>query len=216
VRPVLCLVTDRARCEGEDRLVEIVEHAAKAGVHLVQVRERDLDAKSLYELVRRCVAAVSGTGTRVLVNDRFDVALAAGAHGVHLPGDGVPARRLRSVAPLGFLIGRSVHALDEAKAVVRDGAVDFLVFGTVFNSTSKPEGTPAGLDALRAVAASVPLPVLAIGGITVERIRSIAAAGASGFAAIGLFSDRAAHGIEHMQTVVMQADLAFDTPRSVP
>lgn len=185
-------------------------------MHLVQVRERDLEAKRLYELVRRCVGAVEGTRTRVLVNDRFDVAVAADAHGVHLPSHGVPARRLRTVAPPGFLIGRSVHALAEAEAVVRDGAVDFLVFGTVFDSTSKPGVTPAGLEALRAVAASVPVPVLAIGGVTLDRIRSIASAGASGFAAIGLFADAAATGIERVQTVVAQASMAFDTPPSVP
>ena len=210
------MVTDRARCDGADRLVEIVGHAAKAGVHLVQVRERDLDAKPLYELVRRCVAAVDGTRTRVLVSDRFDIAIAAGAHGVHLPSDGVPARRLRSMSPRGFLIGRSVHALEEASAAVRDGAVDFLVFGTVFNSSSKPGVTPAGLDALRAVSASVPVPVLGIGGITLDRIRSIASAGASGVAAIGLFVDAATHGVERVQTVVSHASLAFDTPRDVP
>ena len=216
MRPVLCLVTERARCDGEDRLVEIVAHAARAGVHLVQVRERDLEAKPLYELVRRCVAAVKDTRTRILVNDRCDIALAAGAHGVHLPSHGVPAHRLRGIAPRGFLIGRSVHALGEAQAVVRDGGVDFLLFGTVFGSTSKPGVTPAGVGALRAVAASVPIPVLAIGGITLDRIRSIASTGAAGLAAIGLFADAASHGVEGVQTVVAHAQLAFDTPPGVP
>ena len=214
--PVLCLVTDRARCDGEDRLVEIVGHAARAGVHLVQVRERDLDARPLYELVRRCVATVKGTHTRVLVNDRFDVAIAAGAHGVHLPSVGVPAWRLRRIAPPGFLIGRSVHAVEEATTVVREGGVDFLVFGTVFSSASKPGVMPVGVEALRAVAASVPVPVLAIGGITSERIRSIASAGAAGFAAIGLLGETAAAGVERVQTVVARARQAFDTPPGVP
>jgi thiamine-phosphate diphosphorylase len=216
VRPVFCLVTDRTRCDGEERLVEIVGHAARAGVHLVQVRERDLEAKPLSDLVGRCVGAVRGTRTRILVNDRFDVALAAGAHGVHLPSHGVPARRVRSIAPSGFLIGRSVHALHEAVAVVGEGGVDFLLFGTVFSSTSKPGVTPAGLDALRAVAGAVPVPVLGIGGISTDRIRSIASTGAAGFAAIGLFADAAAQGIERVQTVVAHARMMFDTPPGGP
>jgi thiamine-phosphate diphosphorylase len=213
---VLCLVTDRARCDGEDRLVEIVRHAARAGVQLVQVRERDLDAKPLCELVRRCVAAVEGTRTRILVNDRFDVAIAAGAHGLHLPSHGVPARRMRRIAPPGFLIGRSVHALHEATTVVSEGGVDYLLFGTVFSSASKPGVTPAGVEALHAVSAAVPVPVLGIGGITVDRIRSVASAGAAGFAAIGLFADAAAQGLERVQTVVAHARMAFDTPPGVP
>jgi thiamine-phosphate diphosphorylase len=213
---VFCLVTDRTRCDDEDRLVDIVGHAASAGVHLVQVRERDLEAKRLCELVGRCVAAAHGTRTRILVNDRFDVAIAAGAHGVHLPSHGVAARRLRRLCPPGFIIGRSVHAAEEAKAVVADGGVDFLVFGTVFSSTSKPDVAPAGLDALRGVVSSVPVPVLAIGGVTIERIRSLAAAGASGVAAISLFSEAASHGLDRLQTVVAQASVAFDTPPGVP
>jgi thiamine-phosphate pyrophosphorylase len=208
-------VTDRARCDGEDRLVEIVSGAAAAGVHLVQVRETDLDAKALYELVRRCVAAVAGTRTRVLVNDRLDVALAAGAHGVHLPAAGVPAARVRLAAPRGFVVGRSVHASREAVQAVADG-VDYLVFGTVFETGSKPGVTPAGLDALRDVAAAVPVPVLAIGGITVERLGSLAEAGAAGFAAISLFADAAREGRKYLQTLVAQASLAFDTPRRLP
>jgi thiamine-phosphate diphosphorylase len=196
--------------------VDAVRRAAMAGVHLVQVRERHIEARPLHALVCRCVAAVAGTHTRILVNDRVDIALAAGAHGVHLPSHGVPAARVRGMCPPGFLIGRSVHALDEATAAAGDGAVDFLVFGTVFPSASKPALAPAGLEALRAIAAAVPLPVLAIGGITEERIRSVAAAGAAGFAAIGLFADAAAEGGDRLHGIVARASAAFDTPSGVP
>ena len=216
MRPVLCLVTDRARCGGTDRLVDLAGRAAAAGVHLVQVRERDLDARALHDLVAACVAAVKGTRTRVLVNDRFDVALAAGADGVHLPSSGVAARRLRALAPPGFLIGRSVHAVDEATAAVRDGGLDFVVFGTVFASASKPGVPPAGLTALRAVAASVPVPVLAIGGITLDRLPAVAATGAAGIAAIGFFADAFRDEGNRLQTTVSDAALAFDTPSGVP
>jgi thiamine-phosphate pyrophosphorylase len=216
VRAVLCLVTNRARYGGESRLVDAVGEAAAAGVHLVHVRERDLEAKALYMLVRRCVAAVERTRTRILVNDRFDVAVAAGAHGVHLPSFGVPAPRIRAVAPPGFLIGRSVHAVEEATAIGRDGGVDFLVFGTVFATTSKPGAQPAGADALRVVADSVAIPVLAIGGITTTRLRLVASTGAAGFAAIDLFAEAATRGLGALQTLVSAAALAFDTPSDVP
>src|SRR5688572_7868800 len=93
VRPVACMITDRSRLGAgwEDALVARVAAAARDGVDLVQVRERDLDARVLTRVVERCVAAVARTRTRVLVNDRVDVALAAGAHGVHLRGDSMPA-----------------------------------------------------------------------------------------------------------------------------
>src|SRR5262245_51608775 len=104
------MVTDVGRLEGDRQaqLTERVTAAASAGVHLVQVRERDLDARPLTRLVARLVEAVRGTRARVLVNDRIDVALAAGAHGVHLRGDSVPAPRARQLAPPPFIIGRSV------------------------------------------------------------------------------------------------------------
>jgi thiamine-phosphate diphosphorylase len=209
------MVTDRARSDGEDRLVQVVGFAAAAGVHLVQVRERDLEAKVLLDLVRRCLSAVERTHTRVLVNDRVDVALAAGAHGVHLPSRGVPAQRIRRMAPPGFLIGRSVHGIEEATAVVRAGGLDFLVFGTVFPSGSKPGVRPAGVEGLREVAATVPIPVLGIGGITAERIETVISAGAAGIAAIGLFADASQDGPDGLHRLVTQA-LRVDTPRAVP
>src|SRR5512134_2250555 len=122
MRPVACMITDRRRVAGgEDALVQRVAAAAVAGVNLVQVRERDMEARDLSRLVTRCVAAVRGTHTRILVNDRRDVALPAGAHGVHLRGDSLPASRARSLAPIGFLIGRSVHTSAEAVVAYADG-----------------------------------------------------------------------------------------------
>ena len=124
--PLIYMITDRRRLGSgaEEALVRRVAAAARAGVHLVQIRERDLDGGPLMRLVARCVDAVRGTRTRVLVNDRLDVALAAGAHGVHLRGDSMPADRARRVAPAGFVIGRSVHAGGEAERVAADGGAD--------------------------------------------------------------------------------------------
>ena len=189
MRPVLCLITDRQRLGAgwERATVERVRAAARAGVDLVQVRERDLDGGPLVGLVRACVEAVGATHTRVLVNDRLDVALAAGAHGVHLRADSVPEDRMRGFVPTGFLIGRSVHSVEEATTAFSAEALDYLIFGTVFETASKPGREAAGLSALAAVSAATPLPVLAVGGITAARIDAVMAAGGAGVAAISMF-----------------------------
>jgi len=189
VTPVICLITDRQHdAAGADLTVERVQWAARAGVHLVQVRERDLDGGPLTALVRRCVEAVRGSQARVLVNDRLDVALAAGAHGVHLRADSMPASRVRTLCPPGFLVGRSVHARDEAEQAAAAGGLDYLLFGTVFATSSKPGRAAAGLSALAQVTAAVTVPVLAVGGLTPDNVGGVARAGAAGFAAIGMFA----------------------------
>ena len=204
--PVVCVITDRRRgvlsrdmdraadgptgLDGLDRVdatVARVRWAARAGAHLVQVRERDLEGGALVSLVRRCVDAVRGSRARVVVNDRLDVALAAGAHGVHLRAESMPASRVRTVCPPGFLVGRSVHARDEAVQAEANGGLDYLIFGTVFPTASKPGGPTAGLEALAGVVRAVRLPVLAVGGITADNLGNVGAAGAAGYAAIGLF-----------------------------
>ena len=188
--PVVCLVTDRRQEAAGDvgALVERVTWAARAGVHLVHVRERDLEGSALTALVRQCVQAVRGTRTRVVVNDRLDVALAAGAHGVHLRADSVAAARVRAVAPRGFLVGRSLHSVAEALEAERRGGLDYVLFGSVFATGSKPGHVPEGIDGLNAVVGAVRLPVLAIGGMTPDKLPEVAATGAAGFAAISLFA----------------------------
>lgn len=216
--PLLAMVTDRrlydARSAASDvdetacaTLVTAAAAAARAGVDLVQVRERGLEDVSLLALAVRVRDAIAATGARLLVNDRIDVALAAHAGGVHLPGRGVSCARVRAVVPDGFLVGRSVHTEREAIAAARDGGCDYLVFGTVFESRRKPAGHPvAGLAALGRVCAAVQLPVLAIGGITVARVPDVVRAGAAGIAAIGLF----ASGGEHeLRDIVGEIRLMF-------
>jgi thiamine-phosphate diphosphorylase len=209
------MVTDRLRLDGdrEQALVERVGAAARAGVHLIQVRERDLAARPLTRLVERCVEVVRGTRARVVVNDRVDVALAAGAHGVHLRGDSMAAARARIVAPPAFLIGRSVHSPDDALRAQATEGLDYLVFGTVFATASKPGALVAGLDALARVAAATRIPVIAIGGMNGTTITGVGATGAAGFAAIGLFADQPP---DQLQAWVQQASLAFDTLGGVP
>lgn len=211
--PVLCMVTDRHRAGGGEALARRVAAAAHAGVHLVQVRERDLEGGALFALVRACLDAVRSTRARVVVNDRLDVAVAAGAHGVHLRADSLPAMRARAMTPPGFLVGRSVHSRDEAVRAAADGGLDYLMFGTVFPTASKPGQAAAGVETLAAVVSATALPVLAIGGVTPLTAGRAAAAGAAGVAAIGLFAtaDDAA-----LRVAVARTTIGFDTPATVP
>ena len=225
---MICLVTDRRRlvaaggAPGASRqcLIAQVRHAVAAGVDLIQVRERDLQAAALADLVADLLIIATGTPTRIVVNDRLDVALACGAHGVHLRGDSIPIASARRLAPAGFLIGRSVHRLHEA--VAAEGA-DYVIAGTVFPSASKPASTrPLGVAGLRAIVQAVDRPVLAIGGIHGERIGEVAAAGAAGFAAIGLFMashpDPEASGCRAVElgATVKNARSWFDRPDTTP
>jgi len=183
------MITDRRRFAAEDAFVQRVATVAAAGVNLVQVRERDMEARDLSRLVARCVTAVRNTRTRILVNDRLDVALTSGAHGVHLRGDSMPASRARALAPIGFLIGRSVHSVAEAVTAHAEGGLDYLLFGAVFATASKPGQPPAGVQALADVVGATPLPVLAVGGISSDTAPQLDGAGCAGFAAIGWFAD---------------------------
>jgi thiamine-phosphate pyrophosphorylase len=188
------MITDRQRYAAWDEeaamrhVLEDVQRAAASGVDLIQVRERGISDRGLLAFTRRTLAAVKDSRARVLVNARTDIALAAPADGIHLPAASPAAPRVRAVTPPGFLVGRSVHDLDEAVAAEQQGGCDYLVFGTVYPSASKPAGHPvAGVDALARVCAAVGLPVLAIGGLGPERLPEVAAAGAAGVAAIGVF-----------------------------
>lgn len=165
-----------------------VELAVFLELPLFQIREKNLPVRMLYELVSRCAELTRGTSTRLLVNDRFDVARAAGADGVHLTETSLPARVVRATCGAEFLIGVSTHSLESAQAA-RDGGADFVVFGPVFETESKRAyGPPQGLEKLREVAAALAgFPVLAIGGVTIDNAENCIAVGASGFAGISWF-----------------------------
>jgi thiamine-phosphate pyrophosphorylase len=218
-RPILCLVTDRRRLaeriaidpSGDailQRLVAQAAEAADAGVDWIQVRERDLGARVLSDLVDRVIAAVSGRA-RVIVNDRLDVAIASGAAGVHLGERSVPA-----VVPAGFSIGVSRHT---PTAVGEVGAVDYVIVGTVFASRSKPDAAPLlGLEGLAAACRLSRVPVIAIGGITVHTAAQVVAAGAAGVAGIDLFLPAATgkRDLPLHETVSRMHEM-FDSTRSV-
>ncbi len=211
--PVVCMITDRRRLgpHAEEALVRRIGLAARAGIHLIHIRERDMADGALLTLVQHAVTAVRGTRARVLVNDRADVALAAGAHGVHLRGDSVPARRVRAVTPPAFLIGRSVHSRDEVATLSVEGALDYLLFGTVFQTASKPNQAAAGVTGFTTAAtAARGVPVLGVGGVTLDNARRLAGTACAGFAAIGLFSDGPE---EELPATVTAALAAWDNSR---
>ena len=125
-RSLICLVTDRHRLsphadrtQALDRLVQLARAAAHAGVDLIQIRENDLTARDLAGLVELCVAVAEGTPSKIVVNDRLDVALAEGAGGVHLRADSIEAGSVRCLVPREFVVGRSVHGAAEAAEVAR-------------------------------------------------------------------------------------------------
>ena len=222
-RPIVCLVTARRRlcpeCDDEGAracLAQQIRQAVTAGIDLVQIRERDLAAAPLVALVAEAVAAARGSVTRIIVNDRLDVALAAAADGVHLRGDSMPSAAARRLAPAGFLIGRSVRHADEAVTAGAD--VDYVIAGTVFPSASKAEATPKlGEAGLAAIARAAPVPVLAIGGVTLEVVPRVAAAGAAGFAAIGAFLGETlpCRSIP-LSKIVEEARARFDSVKRAP
>lgn len=200
--PIICLVTGGG---GDPALLDAIVEAAQAGVDLIQIRESHRDDRALMDLTREAVDATRATPCRILVNDRLDIAMSAKASGVHLRSDSFPAARIRAAAPAGFLIGRSVHDAAEAEAAAP--GCDYLIFGTVFPSTSKPAGHHAsGLPALREVCAAVQIPVLAIGGISSGNVSDVASAGAAGIAAISLFRGR-----EPIASIVAMVRRRFDT-----
>ncbi|MBI1941460.1 MAG: thiamine phosphate synthase [Acidobacteria bacterium] len=184
----LCYITDRRALEPKP-LLPIVLEAIRAGVDLVQIREKDLATRDLLDLVDAAVGAArqAKSGTLVIVNDRLDVALAAGASGVHLGAQSMPAREVRRIAPDNFLVGVSCHSLEEALEAESTRA-DYALLGPIYETPSKlPYGPPLGLEKLREVATRVKIPVLALGGITVERASACLEAGATGIAGISVF-----------------------------
>jgi thiamine-phosphate pyrophosphorylase len=195
-RPITCLITggETTDATGESseefrRLLSLVERAVAARVTLVQLREKNLSGRVLFRLAAAAAGLARGSATRVLVNDRADIARAAGCDGVHLTTNSLPAREVRRAFGEDLLIGASTHALEEARAA-RDGGADFAVFGPVFDTPSKRAyGPPVGLEALGNAARELkPFPVVALGGVSLGNAGEVLRAGAAGVAGIRLFA----------------------------
>lgn len=183
MRRALMLVSDRRRLPAGRTLADLATEAARAGVEMFQVREKDLGARALLDVARDVVAAAAGSAMRVLVNARPDVARFAGADGVHLPEQGLPAAEVRRLFP-GLAVGVSCHSLDSARRAAEQGA-EYVVLGPVFATAGKER--PLGLAAVAEAARAVAVPVIAIGGIGPGNVAAVWRAGASGVAGIGAF-----------------------------
>jgi thiamine-phosphate pyrophosphorylase len=185
----LYYITDRRQIKSRT-LDTCITGAIAAGVDWVQIREKDLPARHLLALTEAALASARQQGrTRVMVNDRLDVALAAQADGVHLGTRSMPAGLVRRLAPREFVVGVSCHSLEEALAAQAAGA-DYILLGPIFATPSKlPYGPPLGLAKLREVTLQVSIPVFALGGITIDRVAVCRQNGAAGIAAIRLFQD---------------------------
>jgi thiamine-phosphate pyrophosphorylase len=209
---LLYYITDRSQFSGDEparrrALLAKIAEAARGGVDYIQLREKDLSTRELEGLVSEAIGVIRATGplrvengerrTRLLINSRTDVALAAGADGVHLRSDDVSPEDVRRVTqhaahchPLSttqFDIAVSSHTRADVLRAESDGAT-FAVFGPVFEKKDKPGTASAGLDALRD-ACRARLPILALGGVTLENAAACIQAGAAGIAAIRLFQE---------------------------
>jgi len=184
----LCYVTDRRALPPGTLLPRILE-AVRAGVDMVQIREKDLPMRALVAVVKGALDAARGGKTQIIVNDRLDVALGLGASGVHLPTTSMTPEAVRACVPADFLVGVSCHSLEDALRAEAGGA-NYVLLGPIFATPSKlAYGPPLGLNVLQATAARVKIPVLALGGINVERAGACVDAGARGLAGISLFQD---------------------------
>jgi thiamine-phosphate pyrophosphorylase len=184
----LYYITDRTQLRSHT-LDRFIARAVAADVDWVQIREKALPARELLSLSQAAVREARQGNTRVMVNDRLDVALAAEAHGVHLGTRSLPVDLVRTLVPREFAVGASCHSLTEALAAQARGA-DYILLGPIFPTPSKlPYGPPLGLPVLREVTAQVSLPVFALGGISLDRVALCRQNGAAGIAGIRLFQD---------------------------
>lgn len=190
--PRVLLITDSRRLAPGSSIAGRIEALARqardafaAGVDAVQIREGDLEGGPLFDLAR----ALAALG-RTIVTDRADVAMAAGAAGVHLRADGPAPARVRALLPARMSLSRAVHDPDEAARFGGDDALDWLVVGTTFATASKPGRAPLGAAGMRAMARASGRPVVAVGGITPSSARDLRGAGVAGVAAIGAFFGR--------------------------
>src|SRR5579864_1233785 len=202
--PAICYVTDRKALVGDktvSALLDTIRAAAAAGVDWVQIREKDLPARELFALVKEAVAfasvrpdSIRPRSIKVIVNDRLDVALAAGAAGVHLGHASAPVREVvrwcrAGNAPADFLVGVSCHSLEGAQEAESAGAT-YTYFGPIYETPSKiPFGKPHGVEELAQVASTVTIPVIAIGGVNASNAAECLRTKAAGIAAIRMFQN---------------------------
>ena len=180
----LYLITDRRLFTGDNALLAAIEEALKGGLKAVQLREKDLDTRSLLRMAYSLRELTSRYKAKLFINDRVDIALAVDADGVHLGGESIPAFAARKAAGKALLIGVSAHSIEEAKKAEEEGA-DFITLGPIFETPSKIKyGQPLGPGLLSGARGKISIPVFAIGGIKKERVAAVLESGATGIALI--------------------------------
>jgi len=188
-RPLFYYITDSRQLSAIS-FDACIRRLLKWGVDFIQVREKHLSDRALFQMTQRIVRLADRTECRILVNGRADIALAAGAHGVHLPSNALPVPEIRSWSPENFLIGVSVHTQGEVKHAILEGA-DYVLLGHVYSTPSKSgHGPPLGLDFLKQICSGFSIPIFGLGGIHAGRIGSVLKAGVAGIAGIRLYQNR--------------------------
>ena len=180
--PSLYVVLDRAAARGRD-LADVLDAALAGGCRLVQLREKEWPSGRLLPVAERLRARCAAAGAAFIVNDRVDLAVAVGAHGVHLGQDDLPARAARPLLRPGMILGISTHSVEQARAGQAEGA-DYVAVGSMFPTRSKAEFELVGPDLLRKLRAEIRVPLIGIGGITHDNVGEVIAAGADGVAVI--------------------------------
>lgn len=176
----------------------------------MQLREKGTPTSELIEIAEKVVQLPHESHQKMILNDRLDVALACGFDGVHLGGTSFPVGAVRGRVPAGFIVGASIHHLDEAVTAEREGA-NYVIFGPIFATPSKLKyGPPQGVQRLHAVASLLSIPVLAIGGISLANYQDCLKAGAEGIAAISLF--QSSRSIRKVVSRLRVAKFQLDAP----
>ena len=198
--PWVCYITDRKSCPIP--LLQNIKLAIEASVDYIQIREKDLSARELFYLAKEVRALAREHKTKVVLNDRLDVALAANLNGIHLGQQSIPPDQIRSrLVRQGFIIGVSIHSFEELGQAQNQGA-DYVTFGPVFFTPSKAiYGEPLGIKALKKITQSARVPVLALGGVDRRNYKECLRNGASGIAAIRLFQNPADNLNEIVQEI---------------
>ncbi len=180
----LYLVSDRGTFAEKASLYSAIEESLKGGLRALQLREKEIAIRELLRMAYELREITQRHGAKLFINDRVDVAIAVEADGVHLGRNSIPASAAKKITKGRLMIGVSTHSLAEAADAEQDGA-DFITFGPIYHTPSKMRyGEPLGIEALRKVTAEVSVPVLAIGGITVGRVKEVMDSGSSGVAVI--------------------------------
>ncbi|HXH69628.1 MAG TPA: thiamine phosphate synthase [Pyrinomonadaceae bacterium] len=190
--PLIYLITDGEMTaqnfsRRKSQTLELIKVAVQSNISLIQIREREISARLVFEFASEAAKITRNTKTKLLVNDRADIALAANADGVHLTSRSLSAATIRRAFPENFIIGVSVHTVEEAENAKKQAA-DFVIFSPIFSTPDK--GEPQGIENLREVCEKLkPFPVIALGGIDADNFSEVLDAGASGFAAIRFLND---------------------------